>query len=56
MDPKELCDRAMKLNSDLSYEFADGFHTRHQCKCGERSTRGRKCFMCLIEEFIDESN
>lgn len=56
MDPRELCDRAMKLSNDLSYEFAGGLHTRSQCECGERSCRGNKCFMCLIKEFVDESN
>ena len=43
------------LAEALYYEFADGVHTRNMCPCGEREARGRKCFMCLIEEFIDES-
>ena len=52
---EELANKANQLTSDLRYEFADGVHTRHQCNCDERPCRGRKCFMCLIEEFIDES-
>ena len=50
-----LADKANQLTSDLRYEFADGVHTRHQCDCEERPCRSRKCFMCLIEEFVDES-
>ena len=50
-----LADKANQLTSDLRYEFADGVHTRHQCDCNERSCRN-KCFMCLIKEFVDESN
>ncbi len=50
-----LADKANQLTSDLRYEFADGVHTRHLCKCIERLCRGNKCFLCLIEEFVDES-
>lgn len=49
-------DRANQLTSDLRYEFADGVHTRSICPCGKRRARGRKCFICLIKEFVDESN
>ncbi len=50
-----LTDRINQLTSDLRYEFAKGVHTRHKCKCGKRFCRCRKCFMCLIKEFVDES-
>jgi len=55
-EERELVYNAVCLKADLNHELAPGEHTRHQCKCNERSCRGRKCFMCLIEEFIDESN
>ncbi|KKN32349.1 hypothetical protein LCGC14_0814990 [marine sediment metagenome] len=50
-----LADRANWLTSKLRYEFSGGIHTGKKCGCGERVCRS-KCFMCLIKEFIDESN
>ncbi len=44
------------LQVKLCYELANGIHTRHHCNCGNRWCGGYKCFMCLIEEFVDESN
>ena len=50
-----LADRANQLTSNLGYEFSGGIHAGKRCGCGERVCRS-KCFMCLIKEFIDESN
>ncbi len=52
---KSLLASGVVLAEALYCEFAAGVHTRHQCECKERWCRGLKCFMCLIEEFIDES-
>ncbi len=52
---KTLLASGILLAEALYYEFATGVHTRSICECNERAARGRKCFMCLIEEFIDES-
>jgi len=52
---EKLADRANQLTSNLRHEFSDGVHTRSMCGCDNRAARGSKCFMCLIEEFIDES-
>ena len=52
-----LVQKATSLGIRLRYELSDGVHTKHLCKeCGERYCRNVKCFMCLIKEFVDESN
>ena len=41
--------------SNISYEFAEGVHTYHQCQyCKQRATRAGMCWMCLTKELLTD--
>ncbi len=53
---KKHTEKVLRLATEIRWDLDEGDHTRHQCSCGYRSTRGPKCYMCLIKEFMNERN
>ena len=55
MKERTKVQKAFEMLGPLYRELEDGVHTRRLCTiCGLRLARGSKCYMCLIEGYVNE--